>query len=391
MLDSYSQTFLSTNQERSDKQRENFKIATVALQGNKFNITVQNTGDIPINITRLWAQDKSVTDSFGTYTINTNVSPGGVATNIGQSIALNPVPTDSYSVKLVTSRGNSQQFSMNSVSTAPLYLQFIAIPSTVPSGVASELVLILTNNGSSTLVNVVPATPQPIAGSASYKPLGSSTPPSYATLPPGQTAIFTWNLVESGKDGDYRKFSASLQNGFPGNSASATVTVRDLTAASSNWSTTWGILSINYTTLQWSRDNGVTWNNAWSVPAQTSIVWRVNITNNDPVRSFILNGNTTLVAFGASPGNNAALPFYILKNNYPPATQYPTNGQTIPSNSTQRIVFGAFGAGSMPPVSFSNAQKGQYAISILIFGYWNSPSSGNFFGQNIPYEGIIVT
>src|SRR5207245_9479333 len=113
---------------------------------NKFNITVQNTGDIPINITRLWAQDKSVTDSFGTYTINTNVSPGGVATNIGQPLALNPVPTDSYSVKLVTSRGHSQQFSMNSVITAPLYLQFIAIHSTVPSRVARELVLILTNN-----------------------------------------------------------------------------------------------------------------------------------------------------------------------------------------------------------------------------------------------------
>jgi hypothetical protein len=37
-----------------------------------------------------------------------------------------------------------------------------------------------------------------------------------------------------------------------------------------------------------------------------------------------------------------------------------------------------------------SAKTGRYPISILLFGYWNSVVSNNFFGQNIPYEGILV-
>src|SRR5207247_1997679 len=124
-------------------------------------------------------------------------------------------------------------------------------------------------------------------------------------------------------------YTASLQNGFPGNNASATATINAITATSSNWSTTWGILSINYTTLQWTQDGGTTWHTNWSVPTSANCnpctVWRVDITNNDPTRSFILNGNSTLVGFGTSPGSNAATQWYMIKNDYPSIHAYPTN------------------------------------------------------------------
>src|SRR5207249_6996405 len=68
-----------------------------------------------------------------------------------------------------------------------------------------------------------------------------------------------------------------------------------------------------------------------SVPCCIDTVWRVDVTNNDPNRPFIYNGNTTLVGFGTSPGSNTATQWFVIKNDYPGIHSYPTNGQTIRS------------------------------------------------------------
>ena len=404
ILDNYNQSVLTKNQQLSDVNKEKFQISSVTVPSNgRLNITVANTGSVPINFTKIWIQNTTTTttDWSNSYTPTRNfVAPGGVLTKIGQNIPVYINPTYSYNVKLVTSRGNTQQFSMNSVGSVPVNIQFYTFPASIPSGFTTELVMIVTNNQSSTLTNLVPQiskwTSNPLPSTASCTPSAISSPPSVSTLAPGSTAVFKWDLRMTGNNGQICTYVASLQNGFVGNTASATATINAITATSSNWSTTWGILSVNYTTLQWTQDSGAHWNNNWSIPSQTNIptVWRVNITNNDPTRPFILNGNATLVAFGTASGSNAALPWYVIKNDYPPTLHaYPTNGQTIQSNSTSRIYFGAAGATSLAlqttPVIMKTS--GQYAISILLFGYWTSVQSNNFFGQNIPYEGIIVT
>jgi hypothetical protein len=211
-------------------------------------------------------------------------------------------------------------------------------------------------------------------------------------LPPGGTAVFKWDLKLTGSDGKTCTYTAWLANGFPHNTVMTTATINAITATSSNWSTTWGIISINYTSLKWVQNGGANWNTNWSVPCGNGCgstdVWKMDITNNDPTRSFVINGNTTLVLFGTTPGNNAATQFYVIKNDYAPMHAYPTNGQTIGPNSTSTLYFGSSTVGQANPQSIS--KTGQYAVSILIFGYWNSVQSNNFFGQNIPYEGIIV-
>ena len=393
ILDNYNQSVLTKNQQLSDVNKEKFQISSVSVPNNKLNITVVNTGSVPINFTKIWIQNTTTSntkDWVKSYVPTHNfVSPGGVLTNIGQSV--NVISTNSYNVKLVTSRGNTQQFIMNSVGSVPVNIQLYAFPSTIPSDFTTELVMIVTNNQSSTLTNLSPQISK-IASTAACNPSAMASPTSVSTLAPGSTVVFKWDLKLTGKDNQFCTYQASLQNGFPGNTASATATINAITATSSNWSTTWGILSINYTTLRWAKDGGSNWNNAWEVPANHNIVWKVDITNNDPTRPFVLNGNTTIVAFGTSPGSNAATQFYIIKNDYPGIDPYPTNGQTIAANTTATIYFGSTSPASGSPVQFTQGagKTLQYAVSVILFGYWNSVSSNNFFGQNIPYEGIIV-
>ncbi len=511
-LDKYNQTVLGKSQQTLDVGKEKFQVSNVAIASNKFNITVANTGNLPINITKIWVQNTSATDWVRSYIpANSVVSPGATLKNIGQNIPVFASTSQSYHIKLVTSRGNAQEFNANSVNAAPLNIQFYALPSNVDIGYTTELVMIVTNNGSNTLTNIVPNQPSSAAGTANYvlsaQPIPSSastlapgdtaifkwdvrmtgqagqfrtfnatlsngynhnyatttvtlaagvtsvgtaplniqllslpptipsayttviamivtnnqsstvtnvipqiskwvsnpspsnaicalsatpSPPFASTLPPGVTAVFTWNLKMTGNANNFCTYNATLAGAYNHNYAMTTATINPITATSSNWSTTWGILSINYTTLQWTQNGGTTWNNAWDIPCCINTVWRVDVTDNDPTRAFIFNGNTTLVAFGTSPGSNTATQWYVVKNDYPPIHAYHTNGQSIPANSTGKLYFGASTPAGTSGVNIGNSAKGQYAISVLLFGYWNSVQTTNFFGQNIPYEGIIV-
>ena len=397
ILDNYNQSVLTKNQQLSDVNKEKFQISSVTVPSNgRLNITVANTGSIPINFTKIWIQNTTTTttDWSNSYTPTRNfVAPGGVLTKIGQNIPVYINPTYSYNVKLVTSRGNTQQFSMNSVGSVPVNIQFYTFPSSIPSGFTTELVMIVTNNQSGTLTNLVPQiskwTSSPSPSTATCTPSATSSPPSVSTLAPGSTSVFKWDLRMTGSSGQICTYVASLQNGFSGNTASATATINAITATSSNWSTTWGILSINYTTLKWSQNGGSTWHSAWSLPSSsnTNTIWKADITNNDPTRAFIINGNTTLDAFSTAAGSNTGTPAYIIGS--PPLNAYSTNTQSIASNTTSTLYFGATAASGTTGVIYN--KSGQYALSILLFGYWSSVQSNNFFGQNIPYEGIIVS
>jgi hypothetical protein len=395
VLDKYNQSILATNANALDRSKEQIQVTRVTIDNNKFNITASNTGNLPVHLTRFWVTNTTDVGKVFRYNIDYNLAPGQSQNKIGQSLPVYAKPNQAYDVKLITDRGNVKEFTVNSIGTAPLNIQFYAFPSTIPSDFTTELVMIVTNNQSSILTNLVPQiskwTSNPLPSTATCTPSATASPPSVSTLAPGSTTVFKWDLKMTGNDGKICTYVASLQNGFPGNTASTTATINAITATSSNWSTTWGILSINYTTLQWTQNGGTTWNNNWSLPTGSNTVWRVDITNNDPTRSFIFNGNSTLVAFGTSPGSNAATQWYIIKDDYPGMHGYPTNGQTILANSTAKLYFGASAAAGINGVQIKTANPGQYAVSILLFGYWNSVFSNNFFGQNIPYEGIIAT
>src|SRR3990172_6314429 len=120
-LDKFNQSILVTNQENMDRGNEEFRVEKVTLNNNKFNISVQNAGNLPISINRLWVENKTHTDDWTfKYDINHLVAPAEMVHSIGQDIPLSALESQSYKIKLVTERGNTKEFSVNSPSFAPL-------------------------------------------------------------------------------------------------------------------------------------------------------------------------------------------------------------------------------------------------------------------------------
>ncbi len=62
LIDDLARQVIVKQDTKINFQKEEFMISKVSVDGaNEFNITVTNTGTIPINITKMWA--KNMTDS----------------------------------------------------------------------------------------------------------------------------------------------------------------------------------------------------------------------------------------------------------------------------------------------------------------------------------------
>jgi hypothetical protein len=233
-LDNFSQAIIAKNQQDRNKQQENFQITSVTLANNKFNVTVQNTGMIPINITRLWVENKTDTTwPISKYTVNQIVTPGQTLTKIGQTLPLYAKTTQAYGLTLVTDRGNSQVALVNSASAKPLMLQLSVIPDTVPSGFDTTLLFAVTNNMSNTggLTNLQPNLKVGSYGATATLVSGPE-PVMIPFLAQGDTAFFKWVYLISGTSGQKANFTASLQNGYLGNAVTKNVTINTVSGIS---------------------------------------------------------------------------------------------------------------------------------------------------------------
>lgn len=214
------------------KLNENFEIANVGIDGGKFNLTIYNTGELPINFTRIWVNN--VTDNtwpLQNFTVNKNVNSKNTIANIGQGLNLQALETQAYSIKLITEKGTGKEFFINSPSQEPLNLRLIALPETVPDGFRTTLLLTVTNNmtKNNSLLSIKPMmeTPQ-TAGTASYTLISDMNPKEISTLEKGDSADFTWTYEISGSINDSVIFTVSLQNGLPQNTATARVSINDV-------------------------------------------------------------------------------------------------------------------------------------------------------------------
>jgi hypothetical protein len=236
VLDKFNQGVLSRNEETIDRGKEQFEVLSATIQTGKFNITISNTGTLPINITKLWVQNTSATDWVNGYDIKKSVAPDGILKNIGQNSPLTALTTKAYNMKLVTERGNTLEFSVNSGNSQPLYMQLHALPSKIATGFTTTLLLEVVNNQSSNdlLLNLKPkplvVTPQ---GSAVAVQVPGSwpVPTTYSSLTQGDVAYFKWIYDVDGNAGETVTFQAELENGYPNNKAIAVVTLEDVAYA----------------------------------------------------------------------------------------------------------------------------------------------------------------
>ncbi len=227
-IDKIGQTIITKSQDDRNRDHEAFEITSVTRDNNKFNITVQNTGQLPLNITRLWIQNKTdPTWSTTKFSINQAVSPGQTLTKIGQNLNLAALPTQAYDISLVTDRGNTKEFLVNSASQKPIILQLFVLPEKVSTGFSTTLLFAVTNNMSNNgaLTNLAPNLSIIVPPGASATRLSGPEPTIYPLLAKGDTAYYKWAYTVTGNSGQGINFTASLQNGYLGNVVSRNVTI----------------------------------------------------------------------------------------------------------------------------------------------------------------------
>ncbi len=231
-LEKFNQVIMVKSIENTDKVEEEFDIISAeTTPARKFKITVQNTGNLPVNFTRLWVENTThPTDWVARYNLNTQVYPGGSAQNIGDNLDLYSVDTQSYKMKLVTERGNSKEFFINSASQQPLYITLDATPDTIFDTFTTTLKMNVVNNMSNNnlLLNLEPkAMGISCTGTCTdTNELSGPEPTSYDSLKAGDTATFKWVYELDGVENDAWTFTGELNDGYTGNTASDVVTLK---------------------------------------------------------------------------------------------------------------------------------------------------------------------
>ncbi|NIP61374.1 MAG: LamG domain-containing protein [Nitrosopumilaceae archaeon] len=232
VIDNFSQAVIIKESVDEARNSESFDVTNATITNNKFDLTVQNTGKLPLKITKLWVENTTDTTWIpAKYEIDQIVSPSGTVSGIGQNINLVALDTQSYEISLVSERGNTQTFSFNSVAEKPVSIHLHAAPENVANGFSATLFMTVTNNlpTDTTLLNIVPKLSS--SGTATASCDSSPTPSSQPTLQRGESVIFKWSCKIEGAAPKFVTFTASIKNGFPGNDASTTVTVEDVLLA----------------------------------------------------------------------------------------------------------------------------------------------------------------
>jgi len=403
VLDKYNQSILATNANAVDRSKEQIQISHISIDSNKFNITASNTGSIPIHLTRFWITNTTDVGKVFRYDIDYNLAPGQSQIKIGQSLPIYAKSNQAYDLKLITDRGNIKEFNVNSVGSVPLNIQLLALPPTVASGFKTELVMAVTNNGTSTLTNLVPVLTQNGSPTATCTPDPISSPSIYDTLPPGNTAIFSWAVKITGTtDGQTCKFGAQLQNGYNNNFGNVTITENYVSLTSTSYAQNAGLLTMNYTLFKWTQGNQ--WNSGWEMPNGNPTAFSIKLTNNNSTQgtNFYISKNSFVLIL--RPGSANTVPFYIVQNVTVSSTisisssqQYtscPSNDwcANVPPNKSTTLYFAASGSGGSAVQKLPNVAETEASFLLLMGKFSATPGgSGSFYAQNLPYLAINIT
>jgi len=189
-IDNFSQSVIVSESQNIDRGREEITISQVRIDGLKFNMTVVNTGSLPVHLTRLWVTNQDGVTADQKADLDINLNPGQQQYNIGQFTGISAVSTESYNLKVVTERGNISTFHVSPDVSTQIQL---VLPGEVQPGENFRVVTLITNNSTmpNNIVDLVPI----ILNNCSLTQIDGPLPPSIKTLPQGNTATFTSTYV----------------------------------------------------------------------------------------------------------------------------------------------------------------------------------------------------
>jgi len=414
------QVVTETTLAETEQIKERIELRDVSVVSNKFNITLANTGILPVKIVRAWVTNTTDTNGWHKQYDNLNklINPGQVLTNFGQDLSLIAKTDKSYEIKVVTERGTTAVFKITNGNDAKLHVRLVATPNTIPSGQRVTITMLVTHNNTlaDAVVNIEPEfnppTPNidpPGTGTATLVGTGP-TPAKDASIIKGGTRSYTWVYEITGQNNTQFTFTGRLK-GEKSNTDSVTFSTRLVKITATEYATTAGILTINYTTFRYTQQSSA-WTAGWTVD-NDKVAFKMDLTNNNVSGTFWISKYTM---FDLDPvGSAADTPWYITNKTNdggtppdPPdiyqAFKCPAyNGQfldeyclSVPQQGTLTLYFAGDAPNALPgppnPVP-QISSTGKYYGFIMIYGkFCNAGAakdcSGTKYAQNLPFMAI---
>jgi len=194
------------------KQQEQFGILASTDGSNILNISVNNQGQNPVEISSIWITNKTLPDQPATrYAINYNDAfvPSGFTSDVLSTQSLQMIP-DTYDIKVISTFGTIKtiEFALGAVGSSGLRAELITDPPDVIIGQNVTIAMMVTNTGSEIINNVQP---DPLifvgTGTGSVMAFSSHTPTS-VNLNSGASVMFSWDYQVTGGSGDQLTFSS---------------------------------------------------------------------------------------------------------------------------------------------------------------------------------------
>jgi len=194
------------------KQQEQFGIIVSTDANNILNVSVDNMGQNPVEISRVWITNKTLaTQPAKPFSVTSDDAfvPTGFTSNVLSTQPIYMIP-DTYDVKVISTLGTvkTAEFTVGTISSSSgLRAELITDPPDVIIGQNVTVAMVVTNTGSLTIENVSPVS---LIVTPSLAVLASSFPiPASVDLTPGESVLFSWDYTISGASGDDVTFSGS--------------------------------------------------------------------------------------------------------------------------------------------------------------------------------------
>lgn len=192
------------------KQQEQFDIAVSTDVNNILNISVDNRGQNPVEIPRVWITNKTLSaQPAKPFSVNSNDAfvPSGFKSNILSTQSLYITP-DTYDVKVISTLGTVRIAELsNGISSNGLRAELITNPPDVIVGQNVTVAMLVTNTGSEIIYNIRPNSLNFASTGTGHVISSSSHIPAFADLNGGASVMFSWDYQVDGGSGDQLTFS----------------------------------------------------------------------------------------------------------------------------------------------------------------------------------------
>ncbi len=160
-----------------------------------------------------------------------------------------------------------------------------------------------------------------------------------------------------------------------------------------------GSVSMDTTTLQYSQNGGSSWNDGWMVPGEVNTIWRVNVTNLVERDIYLSKYSSFLFIKIVSGGGGQLDPKVFYITTAADQTSYPDlddpdflteGGILLPANGAATVILylklNNPGSGSGTKLDTDS----HYHTILELFGKYVSASSSEYYGQSLPFVGVLV-